>query len=106
VTIRPDGREVYVTSEEDNEVFAIDTTSLKVVGRMKTGPRPRSIAFTTDGTAAFVTSENGASLTVLDTAKHAPAGTIVFPKVEGRPAAPRPMGAVLSPDGRTLYVSL
>ena len=32
VTVRPDGREVYVTCEADNEVFAVDTATLKVSG--------------------------------------------------------------------------
>ena len=32
VTMRPDGREVYVTCEGTNEVFAIDTATAKVAG--------------------------------------------------------------------------
>ena len=30
VTVRPDGLVVYVTCEEDNEVYAVDSRSLKV----------------------------------------------------------------------------
>ena len=37
---------------------------------MKTGPRPRGIAFTPDGKTAFVGNENGASITVIDAATH------------------------------------
>jgi YVTN family beta-propeller protein len=106
VTTRPDGREVYVTCEEDNEVYAIDTAALKVAGRMKTGARPRSIAFTKDGKTAFITDENAASVTILDTAKHTKSGAIILPRVEGAKFPPRPMGAVLSPDGLRVYVSL
>jgi YVTN family beta-propeller protein len=106
VTVRPDGREVYVTCEEDNEVYAVDTTTLKVVGRMKTAARPRSIAFTKDGSAAFVTDENAATVTILNPAKHAVAGAIVLPRPAGSPAPPRPMGAVLTPDGTHVLVSL
>ena len=47
----------------DNEVFAVDTKTLKVVGRMKTAARPRSIVFTNDGATAFVTDENAATVT-------------------------------------------
>lgn len=106
VTVRPDGREVYVTCEEDNEVFAVDTATLKVAGRMKTAARPRSVVFAKDGSVAFVTDENAAAVTVLDPAKHAPAGTITIPSLANAPAAPRPMGAILSPDGRQVLVSL
>ena len=100
VTVRPDGREVYVTCEGDNEVVAVDTATLKVVGRMKTGARPRSVVFTKDGATAFVTDENAATVTVIDTAKHTVAKSIVIPKTQKGPTPPRPMGAVLSPDGK------
>ena len=106
VTVTPDGREVYITCEDDNEVFAVDTTTLQVVGRMKTAGRPRSVAFTRDGKTAFVTDENAATVTVLDAVKHSPAGAIVLARSKESPTPPRPMGAVLSPDGRQVLVSL
>jgi YVTN family beta-propeller protein len=43
---------------------------------------------------------------VLDVKKHRTIGAITLPKIEGSPAPPRPMGAVLSPDGTQVYVSL
>ena len=94
VTVRPDGREVYVTCEADNEVFAIDTTTLKVVGRMKTAARPRAVVFTKDGSTAFVTAETAATVSIIDTAKYAVVASIVIPKGKG-PTEARPMGAVL-----------
>ena len=108
VTTRPDGGEVWVTCEGDNHVYAVDTTTLKVVARIATGARPRTIVFTRDGKTAFVTNENSASVSVVDTATHKPASKdgIIFPKVKGAPTPPRPMGAVLSPDGRDVLVSL
>jgi YVTN family beta-propeller protein len=108
VTTRPDGREVWVTCEDESQVFAVDTESLKVVARIDTGSRPRSIVFTRDGKTAFVTNENSASVTVVNTATHTPetkAG-IVLPKIEGAPMPPRPMGAVLAPNGLEVLVSL
>jgi YVTN family beta-propeller protein len=73
---------------------------------MKTAARPRSIVFTADGATAFVTGETEAAVTVLDTRAHTPAATITIPQEVGNATPPRPMGAVLSPDGRELYVSL
>ena len=86
-------------------MFAVDTTTLKVVGRMKMPARPRAVVFTKDGSTAFVTDETAATISVIDTAKHAIAASIVIPKGKG-PTVPRPMGAVLSPDGKEVYVSL
>jgi PQQ-dependent catabolism-associated beta-propeller protein len=106
VTLRPDGKVVYVTSEQDNLVVAIATDTFKVLAQMPTGPRPRSIAFTPDGKTAFVANENGAQVTVLDIARHKPAGTIKIEAQKKTPLGPRPMGTAMSPDGKTLYVSL
>lgn len=109
VTVRPDGKEVYVTSEADNAVFAIDVATHKVAGKMTTAARPRGVVFTSDGKTAFVTSENGGAVAVIDTATHKVATTIVLPKAATPPTPPktvmRPMGAVLSPDGKQVFVS-
>lgn len=106
VTIRPDGRVVYVTCEADGEVVAVDTSTLEVIARIKTGSRPRMIAFTRDGASAFVTAENVGEVSTIDIGKHAPSDAVAVPPTEGTPTRPRPMGVVLSPDGRELYVSL
>jgi YVTN family beta-propeller protein len=106
VTVRPDGRVVYVTCEGDNIVAAVDTTTMTVLSRMTTGARPRAVVFTLDGALAFVTTENGGAVTLLDAVAHTVAGQIPIPRTEGTPAPPRPMGAVLSPDGRQVFVSL
>ena len=44
VEVRPDGAVVYVTSEEDGEVFAIDAAKATALGKFAVDPRPRSIA--------------------------------------------------------------
>jgi len=106
VTLRPDGRVVYVTSEGDGEVTAVDTTTLAVVAHMKTDARPRGIAFTKDSATAFVTCENAGTVMVLDARAHKVLGKIDLPKPAlADQIPPRPMGIVLSPDERTMYVS-
>ena len=106
VTVRPDGRVVYVTCEGDNIVAAVDTTTMAVLARMTTAARPRAVVFTADGALAFVTTENGGVVTVLDAVAHAVAGQVRIARTVGTPTPPRPMGAVLSPDGRQVFVSL
>ncbi|MGH9373928.1 MAG: beta-propeller fold lactonase family protein, partial [Vicinamibacterales bacterium] len=51
-------------------------------------------------------NENDATVSVVDAVKHAVTATITIPPTEGTPTVPRPMGAVLSPDGSRLYVTL
>ena len=48
----------------------------KVVKPIKVGPRPRSIAFLPDGSRAYVPSENGGTLSLIDTKKMATIKTI------------------------------
>jgi YVTN family beta-propeller protein len=53
-----------------------------------------------------VGNENGASITVIDAVAHKAVATIEIPPTKGAPAAPRPMGAVITPDGKQLFFSL
>jgi YVTN family beta-propeller protein len=98
VTVEPQRQRVWVTSEEDGAVFVADLATHKTVA-VKVGPRPRTIAFLPDGSRAYVPSENGATLTLIDTRKLAPVRTIDLGQ------GMRPMGTEVSPDGRFLYVS-
>ena len=107
VTVRPDGRVVYVSCEGDNEVVAVDTRVLKVVGAHQDGARPR-----VDGVHARRRDrvrrqrERRRRSTSSTRQKHTVTQTIKIPPTEGTPTVPRPMGTVMSPDGRQVYVSL
>ena len=105
VTVRPDGKVVYVTCEGEGEVVAIDTATLKVISHMHTERRPRSVVFTKDGSTAFATAERGAAVTVLDGIRHKAIETIKIPSEAGKSLPARPMGSVLAPDGRHIFVS-
>jgi YVTN family beta-propeller protein len=105
VTVRPDGKVVYVTCEGDGEVVAIDTATFKVISHMPTELRPRSVVFTRDGSTAFATAERGAAVTVLDAVRHIAIETINIPSEAGKTLPARPMGSVIAPDGRHIYVS-
>ena len=105
VTTSPDGKTVWVTCEEEHEIVGVDTTTFTVVGRVATAKRPRSIVFTKDGTTMFVTGEFGFAVSVVDVATRHVVKTIDMPAGESGKLPARPMGAVLSADGNTLYVS-
>lgn len=104
VTVDPGGREVWVTSEADGQVFAIDTSSYAVIAKIDVGHRPRSVAFLPDGSRAFVTCENDAAVSVVDARQHQFVKQIALSDRETQPRA-RPMGIVASPDGSAVYVS-
>jgi YVTN family beta-propeller protein len=105
VTFRPDGKFVYVTCEGDSEVVAIDAITFKVVSHMNTALRPRSVVFTKDGSTAFAAAERGGAVTVLDGIRHTVLGTIKIPSEAGAPLPARPMGSVLAPDGKHIFIS-
>jgi YVTN family beta-propeller protein len=71
---------VYVTCEGDGEVFVVDTGSGKIMARLKSGLRPRAVAFTEDGATAFITNENDATVTVVDAVSTRFPATFVFLK--------------------------
>src|SRR5439155_13325602 len=103
-TMRPDGKELYVTSEGDGAVFAIDTQTNTVVKRIPVGHRPRSIGFLPNGSRAYVSLENDGAIAVVDTKQHKFLRLI---QLEGKGNTPkaRPMGIAVHPSGSTVYVT-
>lgn len=99
VGVNPANGEVYVTCEEKGEVFVIAPNEQRVVAKITVGGRPRSVAFLRDGSTAFVPSENIATVSVIDAKNHKLSRKISLG--EGT----LPMGTVVSPDGKELYVS-
>lgn len=105
VAFRPDGKVVYVTSVQASEVYAIDSVKMQLLTRIDAGGTPRSVVFSRNGAVAFVTNEQGASVTWLDGGRHAFISSLFMlhdPKLHD---APQPVGVVLSPDGKSLFVS-
>lgn len=77
-----------------------------MVRRIATPARPRVVVFSADGKRGYVSSENGAAVTVVDALRNVALGRIAIPStgVIG-PLGARPMGLRLSPDGKRLYVA-
>lgn len=77
VAITPDGTSAYVTISFPNDfVTVIDTATNTVVSNIPVGLAPNGIAFTTDGSLAYVANEGSASVSAIDTAANAVVATI------------------------------
>ena len=99
VTASPDGRWVYVTAETSNVVTVIDAKKEQVAANIMVDARPRVAIFTRDGTRAWVSAEIGGSVSLIDVKRNR-----VLKRIR-LAAADKPVGMVLSPDEKRLYVA-
>lgn len=98
VGVAPSGRMVVVTCEGFGDVFVLDAQGIPL-GRMVVPGRPRSVAFLPDGSRAFIPAETHGTMTVVDLRRRE--ADTVF----ALPSGSRPMGTVMTRDGRRLYVT-
>ncbi len=106
VLVMPDGKRAYVASEVANVVHLVDLLGRKVVKNIRVGNRPRRFVLADGGKELWVSNELGSSVTVLSTEDHGVRHTLEF-KIKGMRASDiTPVGMVLSPDGRTVWVGL
>ena len=80
-------------------MFAIDPDQQRVIAKIDTGGRPRSVAFSPDGSRAYVACENGGYVAVIDARSHK-----LLSKIQ-LPTGSLPMGTAVSQNGKELYVS-
>ena len=99
VAASPDGRWVYVTAETSNVVTVIDAKKESVAANIVVDPRPRVAIFNGDGSKAWVSAEIGGTVALIDTRRHRITKRIRLG------AADKPVGMVLSPDEKRLYVA-
>jgi YVTN family beta-propeller protein len=86
----------YVANFASNSVSVIDTSSNTVIYTIAVGTQPNGIAFTPDGTRAYVTN-GGGDVWVLATSNNAVVAKVV---VGGYPS-----GIAITPDGTRAYVT-
>lgn len=99
VAVSPDGHWVYVTAESSNTVTIIAARTNRAVKNLVVGARPRMVAFAPDGRLAYATAETGGTLSVIDPAAQRTLRTVMLG------TASKPVGVVVSPDGRRVYVA-
>jgi YVTN family beta-propeller protein len=102
LTVTPDGSQVWVaeTGPQTGQpslggISVISTASDTVTGHLRLWTDPRDIAFSPDGSTAYVTTSDG--LFVIDTASLRVTGFVH--------GLGDPEGVTVSPDGSTVYVT-
>jgi DNA-binding beta-propeller fold protein YncE len=100
----------YVSSERDREIDVVDLAKHDVTARIAVAGNPNRLVLNKAETRLFVTADNSDMLYVIDTGKQAvvgqvrttaPAGLISRGPTNGA----SPNSVVLSPDGRSAYVT-
>jgi YVTN family beta-propeller protein len=119
--LSPDGKTIYVSNEDEAElsfidattgkqlanlVHVIDTASGKVLKNIKVGKRPRRMALTPDGKELWVTNELDASVSIISTADYAVTHTLNFEVKGARREDITPVGILMTPDGKRVFVAL
>jgi len=100
VRVAPNGRWVIVTNETGNSVTVIDARTFAVLHTVSVGQRPRDVAFTPDASTIYISGEFDSSVYRASM----PTGAGVEKLLQLR-KEDRPMGLVLDPKLKRLYVS-
>ena len=93
----PDGRWIYVSAEEAEQVDVIDLTKRQQTGHVAVGKRPRGMAFLADGSRAYVACEMAGKVYAIDVASQRVIAEIT--------AGEYPNGVAAHPDGKRVFVS-
>lgn len=108
INIGPDGK-LWVTDELQNTISLIDTSLTGVFTTIGVGDRPIQVAFSVDGSQAFVTNYNDNTVSVLNVGDGINAGTYGLGTtsfdMSSSSGLMGPMGVVVDPDGSRLWLS-
>ena len=96
LAMTPDGRKLYIGSDELSSVSVLDTATDRIVSEINVGPSPNCLAVSPDGRSILVSVSGADQMVIIDT------GT---DRITSRIPVPRPDVAAISPDGRTAYVA-
>lgn len=116
IAVTPDGREIWVGAREDGHVAIVSADTLEVTARIELPGIPIRIAVAPDGRTVFVTCAGSSELVVLETAtrrvlRRRRIDVPLAPGAADRPYAGiaagsvLPVGLLVSPDGRRVFVA-
>jgi YVTN family beta-propeller protein len=110
VTALRDGGKVYVASQRDGAVYAIDArdpAAPKQAAVIATGAHPDALLLNRAGTRLYVANAHSDTISVVDTATDKVVGTVLLrPEIAKDLAGATPTGLALAPDEKTLYAAL
>jgi len=116
IAITPDGQELWVAAREDGDLAIVNTRSLQVEAKIALPGAPIRLAMAPDGRTAFVSCAGSSELLAFDVASRrertrrrievplAP-DAAQRPSAQLAPGSPEPVGLLVSPAGRNLYVA-
>ncbi len=87
---------VVSRAESQAVVYKADGPSLSLVKSLPVGKTPRELCLSPDGTHAYVSAQEGSSVTAIDLDSLAVASTLAAPELDGAD------GCAVSPDGKKL----
>lgn len=116
IAVRPGGREVWTTNRAADSISIIDTESLAVTATLPCAGFPIRVTFTPDGARALVTSAMSDELVIFDATTRTVLARrkVAAPPVDDPstrlfgaafPGAAVPIGVLVSPDGRSVFVA-
>ena len=89
---------LFVSSEKDHAIAVLDGETYEVVKQIRTGARPRHLAFNPDHTRLYAACGEGNSIDIIDV------GTLEL--VDRIAPIDDPEAFDFSPDGETMYITL
>lgn len=98
INITPDGRHVWMGSNNTGKVFVVDVVAWAVVDSLQTAGFPYRIGFTPDGSTAIITNPQQDEVQVVDARTRRKRATIALPGGA--------LGISVSPDGKVAWITL
>ena len=98
IGLTPDGREVWLGSNNTGKVLIVNVDQWKVTDSLQTSGFPYRIGFSPNGRFAVVTNPQSNEIHVYDARMKAKLGTLNV--------ADSPLGLIFSPDNKTAWITL
>jgi len=103
--LSPDKKILYISCWGCDKVVLFDTYQQKITGSVPVGDHPNDMCVTKNGRYLFVANANDNSVSVIDTRKMKPVGTLNSALFPDSPAGSTTNSVALSKDEKTLYIA-